>query len=81
MNTTTTESLILGLGDSLVSINGCSNAGGILNAGTSGVVIKAMTTEIAIIRNIFIAGAGTAVNGIRILARSTVNASLELGLA
>lgn len=56
-----------------ITIDGGPNAGGILNAGTNGVVINAGATDIVVLRNISIAGVGSGLNGIRIIAGGTVH--------
>lgn len=56
-----------------ITIDGGPNAGGILNSGTNGVVINAGATDIVVLRNISIAGVGSGLNGIRIIAGGTVH--------
>jgi hypothetical protein len=56
-----------------ITIDGGPNAGGILNAGTNGVIINALATDTVTLRNVSIQGIGSGLNGIRILAAGTVN--------
>lgn len=56
-----------------ITIDGGPNAGGILNSATNGVVINAATTDIVTLRNITIQGAGTGLNGIRVIQGGTVH--------
>lgn len=56
-----------------ITIDGGPNAGGILASGTNGVVINAGTNGVVTLRNLSINGAGTGLNGVRILAAAEVN--------
>ncbi len=56
-----------------ITIDGGPNAGGILNAGTNGVNINAGTTDIVVLRNLSIAGAGSGLNGVNIIQAGTVH--------
>lgn len=51
-----------------ITINGDGTLAGILNAGTTGVIVNAGANDIVYIRNVSINGAGTGLNGIRFLA-------------
>ena len=51
-----------------ITINGDGTLAGILAAGTNGIVINAAATDTVIIRSVSIHGAGTGLNGIRVLA-------------
>ena len=51
-----------------ITINGDGTLAGILNAGTTGVIVNAGANDIVYLRNISINGAGTGLNGIRFLA-------------
>jgi hypothetical protein len=51
-----------------ITIAGDGTLAGILNAGTTGVIINAQPTSVVYLRNISINGAGTGLNGIRFLA-------------
>src|SRR6476659_2561231 len=51
-----------------ITINGDGTLAGILNAGTTGVIVYAGVNDIVYLRNISINGAGTGLNGIRYLA-------------
>ena len=51
-----------------ITINGDGTLAGILNAGTTGVIVNAGVNDIVYLRNISINGAGTGLNGIRYLA-------------
>jgi hypothetical protein len=51
-----------------ITIAGDGTLAGILNAGTTGVIINATATSVVYLRNISINGAGTGLNGIRFLA-------------
>ncbi|MEY4484802.1 MAG: hypothetical protein RL693_2254 [Verrucomicrobiota bacterium] len=56
-----------------ITIDGGPNAGGILAAGTNGVVINAGVNGVVTLRNLSINGVGTGLNGVRILAAAEVN--------
>lgn len=56
-----------------ITIDGGPNAGGILNAGTNGVVINAGAGGTVTLRNLSIQGVGTGLNGIRILTAGAVH--------
>ncbi|MFO1042124.1 MAG: right-handed parallel beta-helix repeat-containing protein [Planctomycetaceae bacterium] len=56
-----------------ITIDGGPNAGGILNAGSNGVIINAGAADIVVLRNLSIAGAGSGLNGVRILQAGTVH--------
>jgi len=56
-----------------ITIDGGPDAGGILSAGTNGVVINAATTDTVTLKNIRIQGVGSGLNGVRVLAAGTVN--------
>lgn len=56
-----------------ITINGEGTLAGILAAGTTGIVINALSTHNVTIRNISIHGAGTGFDGIRILSANAVN--------
>jgi hypothetical protein len=51
-----------------ITINGDGTLAGILNAGTTGVIVNAGVNDVVYIRNVSINGAGTGLNGIRFLA-------------
>jgi hypothetical protein len=51
-----------------ITINGDGTLAGILNAGTTGVIVNAGANDVVYIRNVSINGAGTGLNGIRFLA-------------
>jgi hypothetical protein len=51
-----------------ITINGPAGYGGILNAGTSGVIVNAGVNDVVVLRRIAIQGATTGTNGIRFLA-------------
>lgn len=51
-----------------ITINGDGTLAGILNAGTTGIIVNAGVNDVVYIRNISINGAGTGLNGIRYLA-------------
>ncbi len=51
-----------------ITINGDGTLAGILNAGTTGIIVNAGANDIVYIRNVSINGAGTGLNGIRFLA-------------
>ena len=55
-----------------ITINGTGTLAGILSAGTSGVIVNALTTDTIILRDISINGACTGTNGIRYLAGKTL---------
>jgi hypothetical protein len=55
-----------------ITINGDGTLGGILAAGTNGVIVNAGVNDKVILRNLSIAGAGTGINGIRYLAGRTL---------
>jgi len=55
-----------------ITINGDGTLAGILNAGSNGIVINALTTDKVIIRNVSINGATSGINGIRYLAGGQV---------
>jgi len=56
-----------------ITLNGDGTLAGILSAGTNGIIINALTTDKIVIHNISINGAGTGLNGIRILAAGDVS--------
>lgn len=56
-----------------ITINGEGTLAGILSAGTNGIVINAAAGDTVIIRNISIVGAGTGLNGIRVLAAGALH--------
>lgn len=51
-----------------ITINGDGTLAGILNSGTTGVIVNAGANDVIYLRNISINGAGTGLNGIRYLA-------------
>jgi len=51
-----------------ITINGDGTLAGILNAGTTGIIVNAGVNDVVYIRNVSINGAGTGLNGIRFLA-------------
>jgi hypothetical protein len=51
-----------------ITINGDGTLAGILNAGTTGIIVNAGANDVIYIRNVSINGAGTGLNGIRFLA-------------
>jgi hypothetical protein len=51
-----------------MTIDGGPNAGGILSAGTNGVIVNAGVNDVVTLRNLVINGGGTGLNGIRFLA-------------
>ncbi len=51
-----------------ITISGDGTLAGILAAGTNGVVINALATDRVTLRNLSIVGAGTGLNGVRVLA-------------
>ena len=55
-----------------ITINGDGTLAGILAAGTNGIIINAPAGSVVTIRNVSINGAGTGLNGIRILSASQV---------
>lgn len=56
-----------------ITINGDATLAGILSAGTNGIIVNALgANDRVILRNISINGAGTGINGIRILAAKQV---------
>jgi hypothetical protein len=55
-----------------ITINGTGQIAGILNAGTTGVIINAGASDSIVLRDISIVGAGTGVNGIRIASAGEV---------
>ncbi|MDP9192371.1 MAG: right-handed parallel beta-helix repeat-containing protein [Acidobacteriota bacterium] len=55
-----------------ITINGTGTLAGILNAGTTGVIINAPATSNVVLRNLSIVGAGTGINGIRVLSAGEV---------
>src|SRR5690349_7762194 len=55
-----------------ITINGTGQIAGILNAGTNGVIINAGVNDTVILRDLSIVGAGTGLNGIRILSANEV---------
>jgi len=55
-----------------ITIDGGPNAGGILYAGTNGIVVNAGANDVVIIRNVNFHGFGTGLNGIRFLAGATL---------
>ncbi|NBD09347.1 MULTISPECIES: right-handed parallel beta-helix repeat-containing protein [Corallococcus] len=55
-----------------ITVDGGPNAGGILNAGTHGIVVNA-PGAVVILRNLTIQGTGTGLDGIRIMAASQVH--------
>src|ERR1044072_3042317 len=56
-----------------ITIDAGPFAGGILNAGSTGIIINALTTDTICIRNLSINGAGSGLNGIRILQAANVH--------
>lgn len=56
-----------------ITIDGGPDAGGILSAGSNGVVINAATTDTVTLRNIRIQGVGTGLQGVRVIQAGTVN--------
>ncbi len=56
-----------------IIINGTGTLAGILAAGTNGVVINAAATDTVVLRNISIVGAGTGINGIRLLSAANLH--------
>ncbi len=56
-----------------ITIDGAGTMASILGAGTNGIIINALSTDIVTIRNLSIEGAGTGLNGIRILAAKEVH--------
>jgi hypothetical protein len=55
-----------------ITINGDGTLGGILAAGTTGVIVNALSTDKIYLRNLTINGAGSALNGVRIMSASNV---------
>lgn len=55
-----------------ITINGDGTLAGILSAGTNGIIVNALSTDVIILRNLSINGAGTGLNGIRILSAKQV---------
>lgn len=51
-----------------ITISGTGTLAGILAAGTNGVIVNAAATDVVILRDISIEGAGTGINGIRFIA-------------
>jgi hypothetical protein len=51
-----------------ITVNGDGTLAGILNAGTTGIIVNAGANDVVYIRNISINGAGTGLNGIRWIA-------------
>lgn len=51
-----------------ITLNGDGTLAGILNAGTTGVIINAGANDVVYLRNLSINGAGTGLNGVRFLA-------------
>jgi len=56
-----------------ITIDGGPNAGGILNAGSNGVIINAGTADVVVLRNISFQGVGTGLDGIKILQAGAVH--------
>lgn len=56
-----------------ITIDGGPNAGGILTAGSNGIVINAGVTDVVTIRNVTIQGIGAGLNGISCLQVGTLN--------
>ena len=56
-----------------ITIDGGPNAGGILNSGSNGVNISAGASDIVVLRNLNIQGAGTGLAGIKINSAGTVH--------
>lgn len=56
-----------------ITIDGGPTAGGILNAGSNGIVINAAATDTVTIRNLSIQGIGSGLAGIKILGAGTVH--------
>jgi hypothetical protein len=56
-----------------ITINGDGTLAGILAAGTNGIIINAPAPSVVTIRNVSINGAGTGLNGIRILSGTQVS--------
>jgi len=56
-----------------ITINGDGTLAGILNAGTTGIIVNAGANDVVYIRNVSINGAGTGLNGIRFLAGKTLH--------
>lgn len=50
-----------------ITINGAGTLAGILSSATNGIVINALTTDVIVLKNLSINGAGTGINGIRLL--------------
>lgn len=55
-----------------ITINGTEQIGGILNAGTNGVIINAGVNDTVVLRGLQIHGANTGLNGVRILSANEV---------
>jgi Right handed beta helix region len=56
-----------------ITIDGGTNFAGILALGTTGITVNAQDSDVVTIRNLNIDGAGTGLNGIRILSAGTVH--------
>ncbi len=56
-----------------ITINGEGTLAGILAAGVNGVIINALSTDTITLRNLSINGAGTGLNGVRILSAKAVH--------
>ncbi len=56
-----------------ITIDGTGITGGILNAGTNGVVVNALATDIVTLRNVSIQGVKTGLNGINFLNGGVLN--------
>jgi len=55
-----------------ITLNGDGTLAGILSAGTNGIIVNAGASDLVVVRNISINGAGTGTNGIRYLAGGTL---------
>ena len=55
-----------------ITINGTGQIAGILNAGTTGVIVNAGANDTVVLRDLSIVGAGTGLHGIRILSANEV---------
>ncbi len=55
-----------------ITIEGTGTLGSILNASVNGVVINAASTDVVVLRDLSLHGAGTGLNGVRILSASEV---------
>lgn len=56
-----------------ITIDGSPNAGGILNAGSNGVIINAGVADTVILRNISVQGVGTGLDGVKVLQAGSVH--------